>query len=303
MDEALYTSRDVARIFALSESRVLYWARTGVIGPSVRQGVRQYFNFRDLISVKAAKELLDRGISLQSVRKSLAALRSALPHVEKPLAQLRVVSDGDRLLVISAEARAFEPLSGQLVMDFAVGALSMRVAEVMELPGSRERPTEPAPTTSDGRRTAYGWFLDGCALDGRDPAAAENAYRRAIELDPALAAAHTNLGNLAWAAGHGGEAREHYERALARDPEQPEARFNLGNVLDELGERGEAIAEWTRVVAACPEFADAHFNLGVALLADGIDDAAHVHLRRYLALDGEGEWAAEARTLLPPAAQ
>ena len=296
MDEALYTSRDVARIFALSESRVLYWARTGFVGPSVRRGGRQYFTFQDLISVKAAKELIERGISLQAVRKNLAALRLALPEVERPLQRLRIASDGERL-VVASDAQSFEPLSGQLVMDFAVGALSQRVAEVMDLPARAEPAPAISPSVAESRRTAYGWFLDGCALGEGEP---ENAvaFRRALELDPMLAAAHTNLGNLAYREQHPGEAREHYERALALDPEQPEARFNLANLLDERGEADAAVTEWTRVVAACPEFADAHFNLGAALCRDGIEDAGQVHLRRYLALDDTGEWADEARALL-----
>ncbi|MSP60251.1 MAG: tetratricopeptide repeat protein [Myxococcales bacterium] len=304
MDQELYTSRDVARIFALTESRVLYWARTGFVGPSVKRGGRQYFTFQDLISVKAAKELLDQGVSLQAVRKNLSALRAALPSITRPLARLRVLSDGERLVVSTGDV-PFEPLSGQLVMDFAVGALSTHVTAVMELPPrpTPEEPADKAPPPVAAPRTSYGWFLSGIDLEESDPAAAAASYRRALELDPALAAAHTNLGNLAHREGHRGEAREHYERALALDPEQPEARYNLANLLDELGEAEGAIGEWTRVVAACPEFADAHFNLGAALLREGEEDAGRVHVRRYLALDGEGEWAAEARALLdqPPA--
>lgn len=312
MDEQVYTARDVARIFGLQESRVLYWARTGVVGPSVRRAGRGYYTFQDLITVKTAKELIERGLSLQAVRKNLAALRAALPDVARPLSQMRIVSDGDRLVVVE-DARAFEPLSGQMVMDFAVSNLWSEVAEVMELPvrgqPQRAAATEPAPTT------AYGWFQRGCSLDGDgdgdgdgagggdaiDPAradAAEAAYRKAIELDPRMAAAHTNLGNLAHRRGRRGEARELYEKAIELDPEQPEARYNLANLLDDLGETERAIAEWTRVAAIAPDFADAHFNLGVALLRRDDEDGTRLHLRRYLALDPEGEWAAQAREIL-----
>ena len=79
MTEApVYSARDVARIFGLSESRVLYWARTGIVGPSVKRGNRQLFVFADLISVRAAMGLLEQGFSLQSVRQNLAALKVAL---------------------------------------------------------------------------------------------------------------------------------------------------------------------------------------------------------------------------------
>ena len=93
------------------------------------------------------------------------------------------------------------------------------------------------------------------------------AYRKALEGDPALAAAHTNLGNLLYRRGERGEARTAYEAALALDPEQPEARYNLGNLLDDVGEHDGARMEWIASSPACPEFADAHFNLAVACAA------------------------------------
>jgi DNA-binding transcriptional MerR regulator len=299
VNSELYSARDVARIFALKESRVLYWARTGFVGPSVKKGGRLLFTFQDLITVKAAKELLDRGVSVQSVRKNLTALRGALPGLDRPLARLRVVSDGEHLVVTpDGEGAPFEALSGQLVMDFAVGALSSHVAEVMRLP-ARDEPTDEPPA----ERGAYDWFLEGCAAfdEADDPASAQraaDAFRRALELDPAIAAAHTNLGSLAHRAGRRGEARAAFEQALTLDPEQPEARYNLANLLDELGETELAVAEWTRVAASCPDFADAHFNLGAALLREGARDAARAHLQRYLQLDGQGAWADEARGLL-----
>jgi tetratricopeptide (TPR) repeat protein len=296
--EALYSARDVARIFALKESRVLYWARTGFVGPSVKRGGRLLFNFQDLISVKAAKELLDRGLSVQSVRKNLAALRGALPTIERPLSRLRVLSDGERLVVSpDGDGAPFEALSGQLVMDFAVGALSTHVAEMMRL-----GPTAP-PAEDTADRGAYEWFLEGCAaFDAEEDAAsaerAADAFRRALDLDPAIAAAHTNLGSLAHRLGRLDEARDRFEQALTLDPEQPEARYNLANLLAEIGETELAIAEWTRVASTSPDFADAHFNLGAALLREGAADAARAHLERYLALDAAGSWADEARALL-----
>jgi tetratricopeptide (TPR) repeat protein len=280
----MYSARDVAEIVGLQESRVRYWAQTGFVGPSARSGGRALYTFEDLIGVKAAKELLERGVSMQRARKSLEALRAQLPHLRQPVARLRVLSDGERVVVID-EGAPFEPLSGQLVMDFATEPLTARASEVTALP--------PA-------KSALEWFLDGTRLD-EDPdhaGEARAAYERALAADPDLAAAHTNLGNLLHRMGDADGARAHYEAALALDGEQPEARFNLGNLYEELGLRERAVAEWARVVAADPMFADAHYNLAAAMFADGVADAARVHLRRYLELDGAGAWAVEARRLL-----
>jgi tetratricopeptide (TPR) repeat protein len=271
----LYTAKDVAQIVGIPESRVRYWAQTGFVGPSGKSGGRAVYSFPDLVSVRAAKELLDRGVSLQRARKNLEALRSQLPGIDRPLAQLRVRSDGERVLVADG-AGAFEPLSGQLVMDFALEELAGEVAAL----------TAPEPPPERKRApSAYAWFLEGgaCETNGDDDAALI-AYQKAIDGDPALAAAHTNMGGLLQRRGELGQAREHYERALALDPDQPEARYNLGNLLDDVGEHAQARMEWYRVLAVCPEFADAHFNLAVAFARDGDAASARSHLDRYLTL-------------------
>lgn len=271
---ATFSARDVAQIVGISESRVRYWAQTGVVGPSDRASGRGAYTFQDLVGVKAAKELLDGGVTLQRARKNLEALRSQL-GVDRPLSKMRVRSDGERLLVSDGGA-SFEPLTGQLVMDFALDELHGRLADF----------AAAAAAPPDARAaSAWSWFVEGGQCEARgDDEGAIGAYQRALAGDPALAAAHTNLGNLHYRRGERGEARAAYERALALDPEQPEARYNLGNLLDDIGEADGARMEWFRVVAACPEFADAHWNLAVACARDGDAETARLYLRRYQSL-------------------
>jgi tetratricopeptide (TPR) repeat protein len=304
----LYSLKDVARLFGLQEARLRYWAQTGFVGPSVRRGPRAYYTFQDLIGVKVAKELLDGGITLQRVRRSLAALRDALPHVDRPLARLRICGDGDTIAFVDDEV-AMDPKTGQLLLSFAVSSLTHQIAEVLALPvaggGAEARAAEgtptapPTPAARRARETSYAAFLQGLAAEERgDEPAAEERYRRAVELDPSLAAAWTNLGNLQERRGARGAAREAWERALALDPEQPEARYNLANLLSDVGELELAMAEYRRVTASCPEFADAHFNLGLLCARVGSIAQAQSHLRRYLELDPESEWAGQARDFL-----
>jgi tetratricopeptide (TPR) repeat protein len=272
-----YSSKDVASIVGISESRVRYWAQTGVVGPSEKVSGRALYSFQDLVGVKAAKELLDGGLTLQRARKNLEALRTQLGE-NRPLANVRVRSDGERV-VVTDDGASFEPLTGQLVMDFALDELQGQLAELATAT------PPPAAIPSTRAESAWAWFLEGGQCEERgDDDRALIAYSKALDGDPALAAAHTNLGNLHHRRGERGEARASYQRALALDPEQPEARYNLGNLLDELGEPAAARVEWHRVAAACPEFADAHYNLAVAAARDGDSDAARLHLRRYLSL-------------------
>jgi tetratricopeptide (TPR) repeat protein len=266
-----FSARDVAQIVGISESRVRYWAQTGVVGPS---GRGHGYSFQDLVGVKAAKELLDGGVTLQRARKNLEALRTQL-GAELPLSRMRVRSDGEQLLVSDGGA-PFEPLTGQLVMDFALDELEGKL---------RDFAVAAPPPSSAGVDGAWNWFIEAGRLEAAgDDEGALTAYAKALDGDPALAAAHTNLGNLRYRRGERGQAREYYERALALDPEQPEARFNLGNLLDDVGDGDGARMEWLRVVATCPEFADAHWNLAVACTRAGDVEMARLHLRRYQAL-------------------
>jgi tetratricopeptide (TPR) repeat protein len=306
----MFQAREVATIVGLAESRIRYWAQTGFVGPSLKRGGRPIYSFQDLVAVKTAKELLDRGLTMQRVRKSLEALRAQLPDVAQPLSQLRVLSDGERLVVIDDGAR-FEPLSGQLVLDFDVSALAGAAAQIAQLREPSSETASPQETPEPIARAvavaaepppshAYGAYREGlrlAALPGRaDEARA--AFERALALDPTLAAAHTNLGLLAHAAGRRDEARAAFERALALDAAQPEARYNLGNLRDEEGDTDGALSEWYQAIALDPDFADAHFNIGATLVEAGAFGPGARHLERYLSLRPDGDAAIEARSML-----
>lgn len=300
----LYSVADAAKLFGLTESRLRYWLQSGFLRPSVRRGGRFFYTFQDLISVKAAKELLALGVPLQRVRRALDRLAAELPGDVSPASRLRVCSDGQTLVVVGDDA-VYQPDSGQLVMAFAVSSLSSRIAEQLERDG-RDLGDDGVPTaaidagpTERSPASPYQSFLDGLDAEQRgEPGTAEAAYRLALEGDPTLAAAHTNLGNLCHRRGEREEAARAYQRAIELDPLQPEARFNLGNLYAELGQIDLAIAELRQVVARSPDFADAHYNLGLLLVkVGGVAQAQH-HLGRYLALDGDGEWAGRARALV-----
>lgn len=296
----LYSIRDVAKLFALQESRLRYWMQTGFVGPTVRKGGRFYYTFRDLCAVKAAKDLLAAGLSAQKVRKNLEALRKALPGDAHPALRLRLCSDGESIVALEDDV-AYVPATGQVVMAFNLPALGGQLAELHDAVAADAVPAPVEDDTTEATLgpTAYTCFVEACAAEDRgDLDDAESLYRRALDIDPGLAAAMTNLGNLRHQRGDVDEARAMYERALAHDPGQREARYNLGNLLDDVGETELAIAELRRVCQAAPEFADAHYNLGLALARVGGTVQARAHLERYLELDGGSEWAGRARDYL-----
>ncbi|HEY4241881.1 MAG TPA: tetratricopeptide repeat protein [Kofleriaceae bacterium] len=297
----LYSIRDVSRILAVQESRLRYWMQTGFVGPTVRKGGRFYFTFSDVVAVKAAKDLLAAGLPLQKVRKNVLALKGALPDDTHPATKLRVCCDGETIVAL-ADDIAFQPIGGQVVMAFTLPSFGEHISTVLAMPRVEAAPVEEVvdnDTEAHGGTTAYRHFIEACAAEDRgDSRTAEHLFRQALDLEPNMAAALTNLGNLVYRQGEIHEARSLYERALEHDPGQSEARYNLANLLCDLGETDLAIAELRRVCAAAPDFADAHYNLGLMLAQVGGNAQARQCLERYLELDAGSDWATHARTYL-----
>ncbi|MFC1464376.1 MAG: tetratricopeptide repeat protein [Candidatus Brachytrichaceae bacterium NZ_4S206] len=288
----LFRRAEVARLFAIPEGRLKYWDRLGFIKPSGHVGGRRYYTFQDLIGVRVAKELLEGGAPLPAVRRSLDNLRRTLPHVTRPLNELRVRAEGHTVLVHDHE-RVFEPETGQLHLDFEVRSLRDDVVRILR----------PDAVDPERRRRAYQAYLDGCRFD-EDPNTfdrAEDCYRQAITLDPSLANALTNWGNLRFRRGDVEDAERLYRRALSIDEEQPEAYYNLGFLAFERGEMDEAVTLFASAVEHDPGFADAHFNLAMALEEVDRRADARVHWQTYLELDPAGPWAEIARRHLHPA--
>lgn len=292
-----YSVKEVARIFAVDESRLRYWAQTGFVNPSVRRGGRRYYTFADLIGVKTAVELLAAGLPMQRVRKNLTALREQLPDAD--ITNLTVGCDGDTI-VASDNGVVFEPETGQLVLMFTANSLATQIDDVLSLPVVEPEVIHETEIATDDRpASAYRYFLAGCdAEEAGDDATAERCYRDALGLEPFFAAAHTNLGNLLYRRGDVAGARAHYEQSLDCEPDQAEARYNLGNVLEDVGETESAIAELRRVCSTHPKFADAHYNLALILARVGGLTQARKHLEVYLELDAESEWAQRSREFL-----
>jgi tetratricopeptide (TPR) repeat protein len=304
---AMYSFAGAAKILGVPESKLRYWAQVGFVGPSVRRGGKPHYSFQDLVSVKAAKELVDRGFKAGEIRKAIEEVRATLPHVDRPLDRLRVAFDGTKLVVVD-EGSAFES-SGQKLFDFGLAELA-GMGEPGRAPGPPRdglgRPELDLPHAIDPgspKRQAYDWFVEGTRAElssgGEGDARAEHCYREALALDAGLAAARTNLGSLAYRRGDAAAAREAFEAALALDPDQPEARFNLANLVLENGDLELAVAELRRVLQTAPDFADAHYNLAVALERLGGRAAARAHLEHYLSLEPEATpWAEQARALI-----
>lgn len=281
----VFSAREVAKLLGLSAAKLRSLEKADIVTPGATRNGRKAYTFQDLIALRATHDLLARKVRVKDVAMAIGALRRALPRVTRPLQELRIVSDGRRV-VVQAEEGSFEPISGQMVLDFRVAGLRSDVVRLLrpDTPGTRAR-------------SAYDLYMRASTLD-EDPSTFDEAaelYSKAIDLDPQLAIAYTNLGNIRFRRNDEPGAEALYRRALELDDRQPEAHYNLGYVMLERGFADAAVTHFEAAIKSDPRFSDAHFNLAMAY--EALMDKAHarVHWKRYLELEPAGTWADIAR--------
>ena len=283
--ERIYGLRELTRILTLTPRRAAQLRRLALLRGDAR------YTFRDLLALRAASALLEAGASVRQMRSALDALRRQNPSLEQPLAEMRLVLEGGRLLAQSDRVR-FDPRTGQTVLALDAGTLE-KAAEATLVTGL-VRPL--APPAEQAER----WFERASELDA-DPARWEeaiDAYRRVVAVDPTYAAAWNNLGLLLHRMGRYDEARRAYEAAREHDAECCEAAYNLGSLSEDRGDLEEAVRCYRAALALSPDYADAHFNLAGALARAGRGGEAVAHWQRYLELDAGSPWARIARAHL-----
>ncbi len=152
VQEDLFRTGEVVEIVGVSRRQLQYWAQTDLVCPSARtKGGHHRYTFEDLVALKAARRLIDAGVSVQRIRRSIEQLMRVLPTVRRPLAELVLVATGDVVLVFR-EGTVFEAVSGQeWVLEVAEFE---RDIEAWRRRGADRRP-RPAPTGSQrAERTA-----------------------------------------------------------------------------------------------------------------------------------------------------
>lgn len=152
MNVELFTSSDTSRITRLSLRQLQYWDDTDLVCPSVLRargrGSRRLYLEQDLVRLKVVKRLLDMGMSVQSMRRSLAFLRRLMDG-RQPLDELTLVSDGHSIYAYRDDDVILDTLhDGQQVFRLSLGELSKEVRGDIDR-GFRAR--EPTNTFGDSR--------------------------------------------------------------------------------------------------------------------------------------------------------
>src|SRR5262245_61929326 len=99
-----YRVPEVCRTIGITYRQLDYWARTGLVTPSIREaggsGTQRLYSFQDLVVLKVIKKLTDAGVSLQRVRKAIAYLRQN-GHAQPT--GITLMSDGSSVYACESE--------------------------------------------------------------------------------------------------------------------------------------------------------------------------------------------------------
>lgn len=136
-----FSAEQASRFTGCTAHQLRYWDRVGLVRPSVqatggRPGVRRLYSFRDLISLKVIKSLLEGGMSLQRVRRAIEYLRKKAA-LDDHLSEVKLVTDGHSIFeVCRNDGELLDALKeGQmaffLALDDIVRSVHGRVADYL----------------------------------------------------------------------------------------------------------------------------------------------------------------------------
>lgn len=152
-EEVGYRGPTACRAAGITYRQLDYWARTGLLEPSVRaaggSGTQRLYGFRDILVLKIVKRLLNTGVSLQQIRIAISVLRS---RGVDDLAQITLMSDGASVYECTTNDEVIDLLQGgQGVFGIAVGKVWREVeGELASLPSERaEHDVTAAPGPGD----------------------------------------------------------------------------------------------------------------------------------------------------------
>ena len=212
-----FTRHEFLRLLDITEKQLNYWEKLRLVSPR-KSGADKFYDFRDLISLRTAKQLIEKGVSANRLRRSLVALNQQLSEIQTPLTELRILSNG-RDVVVERDGARLEPLSGQFVLNFDTRELRDKLRVMPE-------------------RNVEDWFALAMQYE-TDPESrpqAIDAYQRVLAANPKHVDALINLGMLFYEQGQLESAASFFLRAVAVHSDGAVAHFNLGSVLEELGQ-------------------------------------------------------------------
>jgi tetratricopeptide (TPR) repeat protein len=288
---SLYTPAMLCQSLNVPIGTIRRWERLGLIRP-VRKVYRlPYFDYAEAAGLRRLSELLTAGIPLPQLESSLVKLRTMLPGLDRPLAQLNLLAQDSRLLVRDAHG-LLEPATGQRCFDLVPPAL----------PGDETlalSPTCAVVADVHAHWSADQWFEEGCRLlDEHDTAGAIEAFRAALMSRAGSPEINFHLAEALFREGNEEGALERYYAAVEADHEYLESWTQIGCIHAAQGKLQSALEAFSIALSVHADYPDAHWHVADILVQLGRPDEAAAHWRKYLEFDHRGPWADQARQRL-----
>ena len=139
-----FDSKTAMRLTGVTRTQLAYWDKGGIVRPSMPaagRGSRRLYTFRDLVQLRVASRLKERGLSLPRLRKALVYLRRRFPDVEAPLAEVTFLTDGETVFVLDRDPQALlDALKKQFLFSIPFGLLLEELkGQVKQLASRREQ--------------------------------------------------------------------------------------------------------------------------------------------------------------------
>lgn len=129
-----FSAQEASRLTNCTQHQLRYWDRVGLVKPSVqgtggRPGVRRLYSFRDLVSLRCVRSLLDNGMSVQRVRRTWDYLRRE-GRIDAHLADVKLVSDGSSIFEVTSDGDVLDALrEGQLAFFVTINDITKSVPD------------------------------------------------------------------------------------------------------------------------------------------------------------------------------
>ena len=143
-----FSAPQVCVLAGVSYRQVDYWARSGLLEPSLQvargSGSRRRYSYRDVLQLKVIRRLLDGDVSLRLIRRAVVFLRTEL---DEDLVSATLVLNGSRSLLVRSEGDLLDILrEGQAMLSIV--SLQPLSDELDAAIASLDSPTAPAVATT-----------------------------------------------------------------------------------------------------------------------------------------------------------
>lgn len=120
-----FTADQAICLTGCTRGQLKYWRETGLVTPEelredASRRCRYSYTFQNLVELRAVKHMLDKGITLQKIRRTIAFLKENL-GLERPLAESKLITDGSTIFKLCAT-------SGEIVDTLKEGQIAFIIA-------------------------------------------------------------------------------------------------------------------------------------------------------------------------------